>query len=163
VVANNTKQNPANEDMNMHFGNKEKGKPWFDSEATPANAPGNYWGRYSKQNFNADNSFYNYSRIGRYTTEMKKNQLDATRKQMEQYNGYVLASTWLQCSPASDINGPFAKPGDRSNLGSASDETAAWNKDSDGLHPDAGVLWWFEFIRENYATASAKESALQGQ
>ena len=59
VVANNTKQNPPNEDLNMHFGKPERGKPWFDSEATPGNAPGGYWGSYSKKTHQGDKQYYN--------------------------------------------------------------------------------------------------------
>jgi len=151
VIANNTHQNPANEDLNMHFGKAEEGKPWFDSEATPSNAPGGYWSRYSKQAHQADQAFYNYSRIGRYTAEMKAEQIARTRAEIERFNGFVLASTWLQCSPAEAINGPFAQPGGRSNLGSGDDPAAAWNRGIDKLQPDAGILWWLEFVKANYA------------
>lgn len=150
VVANNTKQNPRNEDLNMHFGKPEKGKPWLDSEATPKNAPGNYWGRYSKQTHRANGSFYNYSRIGRYTAEMKEEQWKRTRDEVERFNGYILASTWLQCGTAEGAGGPFTKPGGRSNLGSSEDEMAAWNTDIDATHPDAGILWWLELVRDTY-------------
>jgi len=154
VVANNTKQDPANEDLNMHFGKPERGKPWFDSEATPGSTPGGYWGRYSKQTHQADKRFYNYSRIGRYTAEMKADQLRQTRDEIEQFNGYVMASTWLQCGPAEGVDGPFTKRGGRSDLGSGDDERAAWNQDIDMIHPDAGILWWLEFVRENYGPDS---------
>jgi len=152
VVANNTKQDPPNEDLNMHFGEPEKGKPWLDSEATPANAPGGYWGRFSKQTHQADKAYYNYSRIGRYTAEMKADQLRQTRDELERFNGYVLASTWLQCGPAQGVGGPFTQPGGRSNLGSATDEPAAWNTDIDTIDPEAGILWWLEFLRETYGS-----------
>jgi hypothetical protein len=152
VVANNTKQDPPNEDLNMHFGNPESGKPWFDSEATPKNAPGGYWNRFSKETTQQDETYYNYSRIGRYTLEMKKDQLNQTREGMEKYNGHVLASTWLQCAGTEGVQGPFTKPGGYSNLGSNKDIHAAWNKDLDSIHPDAGILWWLEFIRKNYHT-----------
>ena len=157
IVANNTKQNPSNEDLNMHFGGKEKGKPWFDSEATPGNAPGNYWGSYSKQTYAGQNEFYNYSRIGRYTAEMKQHQLDRTREQLTQFNGYVLASTWIQCGPGGGIQGPFSKPGGRSNLGSEDDQQAVWNTDIDAIHPDAGILWWLEFIRDSISAPQRLE------
>ena len=49
LVANNTKQSPPNADLSMHFGIPEEGKPWFDSEATPGEALGGYWGGCSKQ------------------------------------------------------------------------------------------------------------------
>ncbi len=150
VVANNTKQDPPNEDLNMHFGKREKGKPWFDSEATPRKTPGNYWGRFSKETHQADPSYYNYSRVGRYTSEMKAEQLRATREHVSRFNGYVLASTWLQCGQREGIGGPFSQPGGQSNLGSESDLSAAWNSDIDKVHSDAGILWWLEFIRSTY-------------
>jgi hypothetical protein len=151
VVANNTNQNPPNEDLNMHFGKAEAGKPWFDSEATPANAPGGYWGSYSKQtNQETGGAYYNYSRIGRYTDEMKKDQLAQTREELETFNGYVFASTWLQCGVAEGINGPFTDPGGMSNMGSSADTNAAWNVDIDVINRDAGILWWLEFVKANY-------------
>ena len=150
VVANNTKQDPPNEDLNMHFGTPEPGKPWFDSEATPKNAPGRYWGDFSKTSHQANETFYNYSRIGRYTAEMKADQLRQTREGMEKYNGHVLASTWIQCAASEGVGGPFTDPGGRSELGNNDDLTAAWNTDIDILHPDAGIHWWLEFIRNTY-------------
>lgn len=158
LVANNTKQNPPNEDLNMHFGKPEKGKPWLDSEATPGTTPGNYWGRYSKQTHHANRKFYNYSRIGRYTAEMKEDHLKKTRHELDRFNGYVFASTWLQCGPAEGVNGPFTKPGGRSNLGSGDDERAAWNTDIDTVHPEAGILWWLEFVRDTYGPEAAAKS-----
>lgn len=155
VVANNTKQNPSNEDLNMHFGSPEAGKPWFDSEATPKNAPGNYWGSYSKQTHQKDSSFHNYSRIGRYTSEMKQEQLERTRDEIERFNGYVLASTWLQCGPAQGVDGPFSNPGGHSRLGSEIDTTAAWNRKIDDVHPDAGILWWLEYVRDQYGPGNS--------
>ena len=150
IVANNTKQNPANEDLNMHYGGKEEGKPWLDSESTPDNAPGGYWGKYSKETHQADSSYHNYSRIGRYTIEMKENQISKTKNEIEQYNGYIFAGTWIQCSPAEGVNGPFADPGGYSNLGAEKDDQADWNRDIDTIHPDAGILWWLEFVRESF-------------
>jgi len=152
IVANNTKQNPSNEDVNMHFGNKEKGKPWLDSEATPDNAPWGYWGRYSKETHQSDSTYHNYSRIGRYTVEMKKNQITETENDMDQYNGYIFAGTWIQCGPGEGIDGPFTDPGGHSELGSKDDKDAAWNTDIDTIHPDAGILWWLEFVRETYGS-----------
>lgn len=159
VVANNTRQNPPNEDLNMHFGKPEMGKPWFDSEATPKEAPGGYWGRYSKKTHQADQAYYNYSRIGRYTAEMKAEQLRRTKDEIDRHNGHVLASTWLQCAPAEGVGGPFTKPGGRSLLGSGTDKGAAWNRDPDRLHPDAGILWWLEFVRERYGPLPAAKGA----
>ena len=152
VVANNTKQSPPNEDLNMHFGKPEQGKPWFDSEASPKNVPGGYWGTYSKETVRQHPDFYNYSRIGRHTAEMKANIFKRTIEETEQYNGFVLTSTWLQCRPIEGIGGPFSKPGGRSNLGAFADEGAPWNTEIDTLHPDAGILWWLEFVKERLGT-----------
>ena len=150
MVANNTRKKATNSDLNTHFGPKEKGKPWLDSEATPKKAPGGYWGRFSKETHQAEKAYYNYSRVGRYTVEMKAEQLHATRQQLTQNNGYVLASTWLQCSPAQGTKGPFTSLGGRSNLGSSRDEQAGWNTDIDTIHPDAGIRWWMEFVKKTY-------------
>ena len=149
-VANNTRQKALNADLNMHFGPKKPTQPWLDSEATPGKTPGGYWSRFSKERHQADNTYYNYSRIGRYTAEMKADQLRTMRQHMEQYSGYMLASTWLQCGPGQGVNGPFTALGGRSNLGSDGEEGAAWNANIDVIHSDAGILWWFEHVRETY-------------
>ena len=150
MVANNTHQKAGNADLNIHFGPKDKTKPWLDTEATPPNAPGGYWGRFSKETHQANEAYHNYSRIGRYTAEMKAAQLKATADEIERYNGYVLASTWLQCGPREGVGGPFTRLGGQSDLGPASDENAAWNQQIDTIDPDAGILWWMEFIRDTY-------------
>ncbi len=151
LVANNTKQDPPNEDLNMHFGKKEAGKPWLDSESTPKTfLKEGYWGTFSKETHQSDSSFYNYSRIGRYTDEMKKHQLLLTQEGIEKYNGIILASTWIQCGPHENIGGPFTKLGGYSEVGSSMDVYSSWNKEIDTLHPDAGILWWMEYIRETY-------------
>ena len=110
----------------------------------------------SKQKHQADKTYRNYSRIGRYTEEMKAEQLRRTRDELERFSGHVLASTWLQCVAAGGAGGPFAKPGGRSQLGSSEDEQAAWNQDIDRVHPDAGILWWLEFVRDHYGSLSRK-------
>jgi hypothetical protein len=150
MVANNNHKTAGNCDLNIHHGPRKEYKPWLDTEATPKDTPGGYWGRFSKETHQADSAYHNYSRIGRYTTEMKKEQLSATRDNIERYNGYVLASTWIQCGPAEGVNGPFTRLGGRSNLGSNDNEQAAWNIDIDAVSPDAGILWWLEFVKENY-------------
>lgn len=150
MVANNTKQKAGNSDLNIHFGPREKEKPWLDTEATPKEAPGKYWGDFSKERHYADSTYYNYSRIGRYTEEMKREQMEAAAFEIAQFNGYVLASTWLQCGSGENIRGPFASPGGRSCLGSGSRESDQWNMDIDAIHPDAGIRWWLEFVKETY-------------
>ena len=151
LIANNTKQDPANEDLNLHFGNREEGKPYIDSESTPdTTTPGGYWGAFSKETHQSDPSFHNYSRIGRYTVEMKEEQIKKTLHEVHRYNGILLASTWIQCGPSEGIHGPFTAPGGHSDLGSGKDGDTAWNWEIDVLHPDAGIRWWLEFIRDTY-------------
>jgi len=150
MVANNTRQKAGNSDLNIHFGPREKEKPWLDTEATPKEAPGRYWGDFSKTTHKADSTYYNYSRIGRYTEDMKSEQLEATDNEIQQFNGYVLASTWLQCGSAENIKGPFCRPGGSSCLGSGSNNKEQWNTNIDAIHPDAGILWWLEHVKNTY-------------
>jgi hypothetical protein len=149
VVANNTHQKTKSEDLNIHFGQKKPGKPWLNSESTPKKTPGAYWGRFSKESHQKDNAYWNYSRIGRYTEEMKQSQIELTKEGLSKYNGILLASTWLQCPPTEGIGGPFTNPGGVSDLGSGKDDQAAWNTEIDVLHPDAGIRWWLEFVKNN--------------
>lgn len=151
LVGNNTRQNPTNEDLNLHFGEKETDKPYIDSESTPKTSLAKgYWHAFSKAEHLKDSLYYNYSRIGRYTKEMKKDQISKTREEMKKYNGILLASTWLQCGSAEGINGPFATPGGQSKMSSEQNLYGEWNTDVDKLHPDAGILWWLEFVRDNF-------------
>ena len=144
IAYNDRAPAPANADLYIHFSPKVGGKPWLDSEATPAKTPGGYWGTYSKEtDQKTAGRFYNYSRIGRYTPEMKSNQYDQTRDGYENFNGHMLASTWLQCAPGERLNGPFMTPGGRSNI-------ADVNAGIDNLHPDSGILWWLEYIKGRY-------------
>ena len=144
VAYNDPDPAPANADLYVHLSKKVSGKPWLDTEATPTNAPGGYWDTYTKEtNLKTAGAFYNYSRIGRYTPEMKSDQYDQTRDGYENYNGHMLASTWLQCGPGHGINGPLMTPGGHSNIEDV-------NAGMDSLHPDAGILWWLEYIRGRY-------------
>jgi hypothetical protein len=144
VAYNDPDPAPANADLYIHLSPKVSGKPWLDSEATPTNTPGVYWETFSKQtNARTGGKFYNFSRIGRYTPEMKSNQYDQTRDGYENYNGNMLAATWLQCGPGEGLNGPFMTPGGRSNIEDV-------NSEIDHLHPDSGILWWLEYIKARY-------------
>jgi hypothetical protein len=144
VAYNNRDPAPPNADLYIHHSPKVSGKPWLDSEATPTNTPGGYWGTYSKETHQKTaGKFYNYSRVGRSTPEMKTNQYDQTRDGYENYNGHMLAETWLQCAPGEGINCPFMTPGGRSNI-------ADVNVGIDKLHPDSGILWWLEYIKGRY-------------
>ncbi len=151
IVANNTRQESTLEDLNMHFGPRKPGKPWLDSESTPKNAPiSGYWSQYSKERHQEDEAYTNYSRIGRYTEEMKQDQFEKTRDYIENLNGILLASTWIQCAPNEGVGGPFVEFGGLSDLGSSQNLGAAWNRDIDTLHPDAGILWWLEYVKKRY-------------
>jgi hypothetical protein len=140
---------PENADLYIHHSPKVEGKPWLDSESTPKNAEGGYWGSFSKQTHQASGDDYcNYSRIGRYTEEMKSNQFGQTMQGIDRYNGIMLASTWLQCSPKESVGGPFATPGGRSEISDVDAQI-------DELHEDAGILWWLEFVRDRYGDNSS--------
>ena len=148
-VANNTHKPAPSADLNIHFGPRDPAKPYLDSESTPAQSPfKNYWGQFSKETHQKDSSYYNYSRIGRYTQEMKQSQFEITRDLIENYNGILFASTWIQCGPGEGVSGPMTDPGGYSDLGSGADLTAPWNRDIDVIHPDAGIRWWLEFVRD---------------
>ena len=82
---------------------------------------GGYWGAYSKQH-----GLYQYIRIGVYTDEMKAAQIEDTRRHLSRGDGYILASTWLQCVPPA---GPHHSPG------------------GDGTEKSPGILWWLEALR----------------
>ena len=143
IAYNDSDAPPANADLYIHHSPKVQGKPWLDSEATPQKTS-EYWGRYSKEtHLTSKGKYYNYSRIGRYTPAMKEEQIRRTREDVARYNGHMLASTWLQCPPAESVHGPFAHPGGASNIQDV-------NNDIDQLHPEAGILWWLEFIKESY-------------
>ncbi len=135
---NKRSEPPANADILLHHSNRDGRRPYIESEGTPGNAPQGYWGGYSKKK-----GYYNYIRIGRYTKKMKENQIERTRRCIENDAGYLFASTWLQCAPHEGIGGPFMKPGGH-----------AKNPDINGtvktLQKDAGVLWYLEWIRSEY-------------
>ncbi len=125
VIATNFKgEPPAEADLAIHHSQKVPGKPYIETEGTPTNAPGAYWGSYSKKN-----GYYNYINIGLYSEEMKANQKAATAEHLGNGWGYVCASTWLQCVPP---YGPNNAPG------------------GDGSKDAPGVKWWLEYIRETY-------------
>ncbi len=125
VIATNFKgPPPAEADLGIHFSKKVPDKPYIESEGTPTNAPGNYWGKYSKKP-----DYYNYINIGIYNKQMKANQIAITTEHLDNGHGYMCASTWLQCPPPS---GPNNSPG------------------GDGSKQSPGIRWWLEFIRDKY-------------
>jgi hypothetical protein len=113
---------PEEADLGIHFSGKVSNKPYIESEGTPTNAPGDYWGKYSKAP-----PLENYINIGIYSEEMKTNQIELTKNHFENGWGYLMASTWLQCVPP---HGPNASPG------------------GDGSVQDPGVRWWLETLKE---------------
>ncbi len=125
VIATNFRGPPPPEaDLSIHFATPVPGKPYIDSEATPKNAPGNYWGTYSKKK-----DIYNYINIGLYNDAMKANQKTDTIAHLNAGRGYMLASTWLQCVAP---HGPNHRPG------------------GSGAENDPGIRWWLEFLRAEY-------------
>ena len=125
VIATNFKGPPPPEaDIGIHFSSKVSDKPYIESEATPKNAPGGYWGTYSKRK-----GYYNYINIGIYNESMKQNQTSVTAEHLDNGHGYMCASTWLQCVPP---YGPNQKPG------------------GDGSKTEPGIKWWLEFVRDKY-------------
>lgn len=152
MIGNNSKQAAADADLNTHFGPKENGKPWLDSESVPRVETRRYWRGYSKSK-----EVYNYIRVGRYTEEMKKNQIEATGDTLKKYNGYMLASTWLQCVSNGSVKGPYMEPGGYSVVSDV-------DKDVETVHEDAGIRWWLDFIKTEYGPweAAGLKSTIKG-
>ena len=71
---------------------------------------------------------HNY-RNGIYTEKMKNAQLEKTFEHLDRGEGYMMASTWLQCIPP---EGPNYRPGGY------------------GTKHDPGIRWWLEAIRAKY-------------
>ncbi len=125
VIATNFKGDcPAEADLGIHHSNRPADRPYIESEATPHNAPGGYWGSYSKRQ-----GYYNYINIGLYSEAMKAEQIARTDEHLKHGYGYMLASTWLQCVAPF---GPNMRPG------------------GCGGADDPGIKWWLEHIRETY-------------
>jgi hypothetical protein len=65
---------------------------------------------------------------------MKADQKKQTVAHLGRGEGYMLASTWLQCAPP---YGPNQRPG------------------GDGTKDDPGIQWWLTFLRDEYGPYSA--------
>jgi hypothetical protein len=115
---------PPEADLALHFSDPAPGKPYIESEGSPCDIPGGYWGTYSKRE-----GLYAYINVGVYTPEMRDSQWATTREHLDQGKGYVLASTWLQAPPG---QGPNHRPG------------------GDGSPTDPGIRWWLERLQEVY-------------
>lgn len=124
IAANFKGEFPPEADISIHHSPKVEGKPYIESEASVDNAPGHYWGTYSKKD-----GYYNYINIGIYSEDMKTNQKSKTAEHLNNGKGYMLASTWLQCVAP---YGPNHNPGGYGSSG------------------DPGIKWWLEYIRETY-------------
>lgn len=126
VIAYNARSpTPANADLTIHFGPRVADKPHVETEGTPNVVP--YWGAYSRKE-----GYRNYINIGIYTEAMKAGQRRVSSEMITQRNGYMLASTWLQCPPPF---GPNMRPA------------------GDGSPQNPGILWWLEYIKEHHTGA----------
>lgn len=135
---NNKPDPPDNADILLHFSPTDGRRPYVQSEGTPRNAPGNYWGAYSKQE-----GYHNYIRVGRYTEAIKRDQIARSREMIEEHNGYVMASTWLQCAPHHGVGGPFMTPGGLAGNPHVDENVKA-------VQEDAGILWWLQWVKDIY-------------
>ena len=135
---NNKAAAPENADILLHHSPKDGVRAYIQSESSPGNTPGGYWGSFSKSD-----GYYNYIRIGRYTRQMKDSQIDAARDHITNHAGYMLASTWIQCAPHEGIGGPFMTPGGRAKNPDINDNIKE-------LQSDAGILWWLEWVKSTY-------------
>ncbi len=118
VIATSGRETPDNAGLSLHHGSPNiPGKYYIESEGTG----GGYWGDYSKRE-----GLYNYINIGIYTDEMKRGMLDYTDRFVKRGQGFMFASTWLQCPPP---RGPNHTPGGM------------------GTSDDPGVKWWLEHIK----------------
>ncbi len=126
MIATNYRGEPVAEaDLAIHFSKKVEGKPYIESEGTPGPTPiGPYWKGYSKRT-----DLYNYYNIGEYSEQMKDQQKAKTIEHLNNGNGYMMSSTWLQCVAP---YGPNPRPG------------------GDGSEDDPGIKWWLEFVKETY-------------
>lgn len=124
IATNYRGEPPPEADLAIHHSLPAAGKPYIESEGSPHNVPGGYWGPYSKAE-----GLYAYLHVGVYTEEMKANQIALTAEALNAGRGYMLASTWLQAPPP---QGPNHHPGGY------------------GTPADPGVRWWLEFLRDRY-------------
>ena len=135
---NNKAAPPDNADILLHHSPKDGVRAYIESEGSPGDTPGGYWGSYSKSD-----GYYNYIRIGRYTVRMKKSQINAARENITNHAGYMLASTWIQCAPHEGIGGPFMSAGGRAENPDIDDNVKE-------LQSDAGILWWLQWVKGTY-------------
>ena len=139
MIASQSATIPTQADFDIHFGTKEAGKPYIETEGVDANPP--YWTTYSK-----DASFPdNYIRIGLYTAAMKTTLKNNATNGVSTNNGWFTASTWIQAGPGAGIGGPFQTPGGYSNY-----TDAEVNANFTVVKPDAGIRWYLEWLKTQY-------------
>jgi len=130
---------PKEADLCLHHSYYDKTKPFIESEGVPENAPGAYWGHFSRKaseicNYGNDPSYNNYINIGLYTEEMKAEQIQTSDMHFARGDGYLLASTWLQ---AAEPFGPNHAPG------------------GNGTPGNPGILWWLEYTKHKFGQYKA--------
>ena len=135
---NNKTAPPDNADILLHHSPKDGVRAYIESEGSPGDTPGGYWGSYSKSD-----GYYNYIRIGRYTRPMKESQINAARINITNNAGYMLASTWIQCAPHEGIGGPFMTAGGLAGNPNVDDDVKK-------IQSDAGILWWLQWVKSTY-------------
>lgn len=130
-VATNYHGDPPDEaDLAIHHSNRASGKPYIESEGSPATAPGGYWGEYSKRI-----GLYAYLNVGMYDDDMRQAQMDDAAAHYDRGEGYLFASTWLQAAPP---QGPNTDPG------------------GDGSTNNPGVRWWLEWLQTRFGAYNPK-------
>jgi hypothetical protein len=129
VISTGGKETPANSDMSLHHGKPDiPGKYYIESEGTCKGGfeafgyKGGYWSAYSK-----DPAIYDYIHIGEYRDWLKERQWHYADSFLRKGQGFIFASTWLQCAPP---DGPHHMPGGM------------------GTEGDPGIRWMLEFIKE---------------
>jgi hypothetical protein len=106
---------PPCADLAIHFAPRVEQMPYIETEGTPRE----YWGEYSKER-----GLNHYINVGIYTEGKKAQQLQETKEMLENGNGYLFASTWLQNIPPN------------------------YHLGGDGSPCDPGIKWWVDFVRE---------------
>lgn len=131
VAFNHVDTPPPEADLTIHHSGRAPGKPHIEAEGVPENAPGSYWGWWSRKineewRYRRDDSYWNYLRVGVYTPEMKENSKELADFYFNRGDGYLFASTWMQAVP------PL---GPHYDLG------------GDGSESDPGMRWWLEWLK----------------
>ncbi len=126
MAANHRGAPPPEADLAIHHNAPVAGKPYVETEGSPHNVEGGYWGPYSRTD-----GLYAYTNVGEYTEIMKADQMALSARNWRSGRGYLLASTWLQAPPP---QGPNHAPGGYGGPG------------------DPGVRWWLHFARDWFRT-----------